>query len=76
MMPEIVADQLLPSCYHLFPRPGILESQLLSPDLFLPRARHARAFRQGEFRQPARAVARHPQPQAAGARSCPVGSSQ
>src|SRR6266849_189624 len=41
-MPEIVADSILLSCYHLFPRPGIQGSQLLGPDLFLPLARDAR----------------------------------
>jgi hypothetical protein len=41
-MPEIVAEQLLPSRYQLFPRPGIEESQLLGPDPFVPRARGAR----------------------------------
>ena len=41
-MPEAAADPLSPSCYHLFPEPGIQESQELGPDLFLPRA-HARA---------------------------------
>jgi hypothetical protein len=44
-MPEIVADPPSPSCYRLFPRLGIEESQQLGPDLFLPRARHARALR-------------------------------
>jgi hypothetical protein len=33
-MPEIVADLSAPACYHLFPRPGIQESQRLDPDLF------------------------------------------
>src|SRR6266446_10305020 len=42
LMPEIIADPPLPSCYHLFPRPGIQESQQLGPDPFLPRARDAR----------------------------------
>ena len=41
-MPEIVADPLLLSCYHLFPRPGIQEFQQLDPDPFLPHARDAR----------------------------------
>jgi hypothetical protein len=40
-MPDLVADPLLPSCYHLFPRPGVQESQSLAPDLSLPRARDA-----------------------------------
>jgi hypothetical protein len=39
----------LPSCYHLFPRPGIQEFQLLSPDPYLA----ARAT----LRQPAQATA-------------------
>jgi hypothetical protein len=38
-MSEIIAD---PPCYHLFSSPGILGSQQLSPDPFLPRARDAR----------------------------------
>jgi len=41
-MPEIIADPPLPSCYHLFPRPEIRESQQLGPDPFLPLARDAR----------------------------------
>ncbi len=41
-MPEIIADPLLPSCYHLFPRPETQQSQLLGPDPLLPRARDAR----------------------------------
>src|SRR6266436_4706406 len=40
-MPEIIADPPLPSCYHLFPRPEIQESQQLGPDPFLPRGRDA-----------------------------------
>jgi hypothetical protein len=43
-MPETVADPLLPSCYHLFPRPEIQESQQLGPDPFFPRA-HGRFSR-------------------------------
>jgi hypothetical protein len=39
LMPEIVADPLLPSCYQLFLRTGIQEIQLLGPDRFLPRTR-------------------------------------
>src|SRR6266446_9011352 len=42
LMPEIVADPLSPSCYHLLPRPEIQESQQLGPDPFLPRGRDAR----------------------------------
>ncbi len=41
-MPEIIADPPLPSCYHLFPRPEIQESQQLGPDPLLPHARDAR----------------------------------
>src|SRR6266446_4282360 len=40
-MPEIIADPPLPSCYHLFPRPEIQESQQLGPDPSLPRGRAA-----------------------------------
>jgi hypothetical protein len=40
-MPEIVADPPS-SCCHLLPKPGIQQSQLLAPDLFLPRARDTR----------------------------------
>ena len=52
-MPEIVADPLLPSCYHLFSRSGIEESQQRGPDPSLPRARGARTLRQGQLQQPA-----------------------
>lgn len=55
-MPQIVADPLSPSCYPLFPEPGIQESQELDPDPFLPRARRARAVCEGDLRQSARAV--------------------
>ena len=41
-MPEIIDDPPLPSCYHLFPRPKIQESQQLGPDPFLPHERDAR----------------------------------
>src|SRR5271155_1085860 len=41
-MSEIVADPPNPSCYLLFSRPGIEESQSVDPDPFLPRARDAR----------------------------------
>ncbi|MGC1888099.1 MAG: DUF5681 domain-containing protein, partial [Stellaceae bacterium] len=40
-MPEIVADPLLPPCYHLFPGRGIQEIQQLAPDPSLRRAREA-----------------------------------
>jgi len=39
LMPEIVNDPFFSTCYHLFPIPGIQESQRLGPDPFLPRAR-------------------------------------
>src|SRR6266852_2354303 len=52
-MPEIVADPLLPSCYHLFPRPEFQESQLLGPDPFLRRGRDARGrFAKGSSSNP------------------------
>ena len=41
-MPEIVADPLLPPCYHLFLGPGIQEIQQLGPDPVSSRARDAR----------------------------------
>jgi hypothetical protein len=41
-MPEILADALPPSCYDLFPGPGIQESQQLAPDPISHRARDAR----------------------------------
>ena len=40
-MPETDAGPLSPTCYHLFPEPGIEKSQLLRPDPFLPRAMRA-----------------------------------
>jgi len=43
-MPEILAQPLSPTCYRLFPDPGIAEFQWLDPDPFLPaRATRARA---------------------------------
>src|SRR5260370_1770540 len=63
LMPEIVADPLLPSCYLLFFRPGIEESQSLGPDPFLPRARDARGrFAKGSSGNPRGRprVIRHP----------------
>jgi hypothetical protein len=52
-MPEIVTDPPSPSCYHLFPRLGIQESQQLGPDPSLPRARDARGrFAQGSSGNP------------------------
>jgi hypothetical protein len=47
-MPEIFADPPAPSCYRLFPGPGIGEFQRLDPNPFLPRAR----AREGELQQP------------------------
>ena len=41
-MPEMIAEPPLPSCYHLFPRPEIQESQQLGPDPFLSHERDAR----------------------------------
>ena len=58
---------LLPPVSHA----GNQQSQQLAPDPFLPRARRERTFREWKLRQPARAAARHPQPQAAGARPLP-----
>src|SRR5436309_5859144 len=53
MMPDLVADPLSPSCYHLFPRPGIRESQSLAPDPSLPRTRDARGrFAKGSSGNP------------------------
>jgi hypothetical protein len=57
-MPEIFADLPAPSCYRLFPGPGIEESQRLGADPFLPRARE---LREGKLRQSARRAAEHPQ---------------
>ena len=52
-MPEIVADPLLPSCYHLFPGTGIQEIQQLDPDPFSPRGRDARGrFAKGSSGNP------------------------
>jgi uncharacterized protein with HEPN domain len=39
LMPENVADPPSPSCFHLFPDPGIQEFQRLGPDRSLLRAR-------------------------------------
>ena len=44
-MPEIVADPSSSSCFRLFSALGIKEYQLLSPDLFLLRARGAGVLR-------------------------------
>jgi len=51
-MPEIVADPPASSCNRLYPEPRFQESQLLGPDRFPPRARDARAFRQGSSGNP------------------------
>ena len=52
-MPDIVADPLLPSCYHLFLRPEFHESQLLGPDPLLRRGRDARGrFAKGSSGNP------------------------
>jgi len=52
-MPEIIAEPPLPSCYHLFPRPEIQESQQLGPDPFLPHVRDARGrFAKGSSGNP------------------------
>jgi hypothetical protein len=52
-MPEIVADPLLPPCYHLFLGPGIQEIQQLGPDPFLSPARDARGrFAKGSSGNP------------------------
>ena len=69
-MSEIVADLPDPPSSLLFSGYGIEEYQSFGPDLFLPRARRARALRQGKLRQPARPAARRPQSQAARAGSC------
>jgi hypothetical protein len=43
LMPEIVADPLSPSCYHLFSGPRNKESQGLGPDLFFSSRARTRA---------------------------------
>jgi len=45
-MTEILSLPLSPSCYRLFPDPGIAEYQWLGLDPFLPRARHTRTREQ------------------------------
>src|SRR5215472_15783434 len=53
LMPDIVADPLLPPCYELFPGPGIPEYQTLRPDPSSPRARDARGrFAKGSSGNP------------------------
>src|SRR5262245_10119226 len=53
LMPEIVTDPPLPSCYHLLSGPGIREYQQLGPDPLLPRARDARGrFARGSSGNP------------------------
>src|SRR5438874_13153847 len=52
-MPKIVADRAGPSCYRLFPEPGIEESQRLVPDPFSRRARDTRGrFAKGSSGNP------------------------
>jgi hypothetical protein len=52
-MPETVVDPPLPSCYRLFPIPGIQEYQQLAPDRVSPRARDARGrFAKGSSGNP------------------------
>ena len=52
-MPEIATDPPASSCNRLYPRPRFEESQLLGPDLFLPRARDARGrFAEGSSGNP------------------------
>lgn len=52
-MPEAAAAPSSPSCSPLFSKPKIEDSQLLAPDLFLPRARDARGrFAKGRSGNP------------------------
>ena len=52
-MPEVIPDPPSISCYHLFPEPGVQESQRLDPDFFRPRARDARGrFAKGSSGNP------------------------
>jgi hypothetical protein len=52
-MPETVADLLLRSCSLLLSKGGILESQSVGPDPFVPRARDARGrFAKGSSGNP------------------------
>ena len=52
-MPEIATDPPASSCNRLYPRPRFQESQLLCPDLSLPRAREARGrFAKGSSGNP------------------------
>jgi hypothetical protein len=60
-MPELANDPFLSSCYHLFPKLGIRESQRLGPDPFLPRARTRTS-----------APAGAPANRAAGRGACPI----
>ena len=53
-MPEIFAEPPPSSCYRLFPKPGIQESQGLDPDRFLPLARVREGPRKGKLGKPAR----------------------
>jgi hypothetical protein len=63
-MPEIVADPPVASCSRLYSGEGIEESQQLAPDLSRPRARRARALREGQLGQSTRPAARYPQSEA------------
>ena len=67
-MPNIDTDP--PDSSWLFSSAVIVDNQPLGPDPFSPRARRARAPRQGKLGQPRGPAARHPQSQAARARSC------
>jgi hypothetical protein len=50
---ELITDPPDPPCYPLFSRPGILESQSLGPDRFLPLARDPRGrFAKGSSGNP------------------------
>src|SRR5215469_6617940 len=70
-MPEIATDPPASSSNRLYPTPRVQEARLFGPDPFLPRARGARALRQGKLRQSARVrLARHSPSQAAPAGSC------
>jgi len=62
-MPEVATDPPASSCNRLYPRPRFQQSQLLGPDLHLPRARDARGCSaHGKLRQPARAPRETPLP--------------
>ena len=71
LMPDIVADLPDPTCSRLPSGGGIQESQPLGIDPSSPRARDdaREGLRQGQLRQPKGPPPRHPQSQAARARS-------